>query len=238
MMFRFRYSVALPLLLMPFCLSAQVDRKEVRAGNRNYDKGNWQKAEIEYRKAQVKDTASFAANFNLSDALYRQENYEEAGKALDRLKDVAPGSVNAADYYYNLGNVACMKKDWEAAVEAYKQSLLRNPGDVEAKENLAYATAMLKKEGGGSSNKDPDKDHNDNQDDENQSQGKNDQEREQNQGQDDQKQQQPPQDEAKISPQQAQQMLKAIQAREKETSDRVQKEKAALQKSRQKDKNW
>ncbi|MBQ5486442.1 MAG: hypothetical protein IIT69_03225, partial [Bacteroidales bacterium] len=79
---------------------------------------------------------------------------------------------------------------------------------------------------------------NDNQDDENQSQGKNDQEREQNQGQDDQKQQQPPQDEAKISPQQAQQMLKAIQAREKETSDRVQKEKAALQKSRQKDKNW
>ena len=146
--------------------------------------------------------------------------------------------MNAADYYYNLGNVACMKKDWEAAVEAYKQSLLRNPGDVEAKENLAYATAMLKKEGGGSSNKDPDKDHNDNQDDENQSQGKNDQEREQNQGQDDQKQQQPPQDEAKISPQQAQQMLKAIQAREKETSDRVQKEKAALQKSRQKDKNW
>ena len=206
MMFRFRYSVALPLLLMPFCLSAQVDRKEVRAGNRHYDKGNWQKAEIEYRKAQVKDTASFAANFNLSDALYRQET--------------------------------CMKKDWEAAVEAYKQSLLRNPGDVEAKENLAYATAMLKKEGGGSSNKDPDKDHNDNQDDENQSQGKNDQEREQNQGQDDQKQQQPPQDEAKISPQQAQQMLKAIQAREKETSDRVQKEKAALQKSRQKDKNW
>ncbi|MCR5132498.1 MAG: hypothetical protein K6B16_00875, partial [Bacteroidales bacterium] len=75
MMLRFRYSVALPLLLMPFCLSAQVDRKEVRAGNRNYDKGNWQKAEIEYRKAQVKDTASFAANFNLSDALYRQENY-------------------------------------------------------------------------------------------------------------------------------------------------------------------
>ena len=146
MMFRFRYSVALPLLLMPFCLSAQVDRKEVRAGNRHYDKGNWQKAEIEYRKAQVKDTASFAANFNLSDALYRQENYEEAGKALERLKDTAPESVNAADYYYNLGNVACMKKDWEAAVEAYKQSLLRNPGDVEAKENLAYATAMLKKE--------------------------------------------------------------------------------------------
>ncbi len=238
MMLRLRYSLALPLFLMSVCLYAQVDRKEVRAGNRHYDKGNWQKAEIEYRKAQVKDTASFAANYNLAGSLYRQENYGEARKALDRLKEAAPGSVNAADYYYNLGNVASMEKDWNTAVEAYTQSLLLNPGDLEAKENLAYAKAMLKKEGGGSSNKDPDKDHNDNQDDENQSQGKDDQEREQNQGQDDQKQQQPPQDEAKISPQQAQQMLKAIQAREKETQDKVQKEKAALLKSRQKEKNW
>ena len=238
MMTSFRYSVALPLFLMSFCLYAQVDRKEVRAGNRHYDKENWQKAEIEYRKAQVKDTSSFAANYNLASALYRQENYEEAGKALERLKDSAPASVKAADYYYNLGNVASMKKDWDAAVEAYKQALLRNPGDLEAKENLAYATAMRKKEGGGSSNKDPDNDHNDNQDNDQQSQGRNDQEREQNEGQDNQNQQQPPQDEARISPQQAQQMLKAIQAREKETQDKVQKEKAALLKSRQKDKNW
>ena len=41
-----------------------------------------------------------------------------------------------------------------------------------------------------------------------------------------------------ISPQQAQQMLKAIQAREKETQDKVNKEKAAVMQSRQKEKNW
>ena len=46
------------------------------------------------------------------------------------------------------------------------------------------------------------------------------------------------QGDAKISPQQAQQMLNAIQAREKETQDKVNKEKAAVLKSRQKDKNW
>ena len=44
--------------------------------------------------------------------------------------------------------------------------------------------------------------------------------------------------EQKISPQQAQQMLKAIQAKEKETQEKVGKEKAALLKSRQKEKNW
>lgn len=42
----------------------------------------------------------------------------------------------------------------------------------------------------------------------------------------------------KISPQQAQQMLKAIQAKEKETQEKVNKEKAAVLKSRQKEKNW
>ncbi len=42
----------------------------------------------------------------------------------------------------------------------------------------------------------------------------------------------------KISPQQAQQMLRAIQAKEKETQDKVNKEKAEALKSRQKEKNW
>ena len=65
-----------------------------------------------------------------------------------------------------------------------------------------------------------------------------DQNQDQNQGDRPKPQQGEGQGEAKISPQQAQQMLKAVQAREKETQDKVNKEKAALLKSRQKEKNW
>ena len=43
---------------------------------------------------------------------------------------------------------------------------------------------------------------------------------------------------SEISPQQAQQMLQAIQAQERQTQDKVNKEKAAALKSRQKEKNW
>ena len=242
---------------------AQTDRREVRAGNRQFKKGNWQNAEIEYRKAQVKDTSSFAANYNLAGALYREGNYDEAGKSLERLKDVAPMSANSADYYYNLGNIAVQKKDWKSAVDAYKQSLLRNPGDLDAKENYAYAKQMLKNEGGdggddqqnqdqnndqnnqnnnNGQNQDNDQNKDQNQDqnkDQNQDQNQNnDQNKEQNQGDRPKPQQGEGQGEAKISPQQAQQMLKAVQAREKETQDKVNKEKAALLKSRQKEKNW
>ena len=235
---------------------AQTDRKEVRAGNRQYKKGNWQNAEIEYRKAQAKDTSSFAANYNLAGALYREGNFDEAGKSMERLKEAAPMSANSADYYYNLGNISVQKKDWKSAVDAYRQSLLRNPGDLDAKENYAYAKQMLKNEGGGGgddqknqnndqnqngqNNNDQNKDKNNNQDQSgNQDQNQNnDQNKDQNQGDQPKPQQGEGQRDAKISPQQAQQMLKAVQVREKETQDKVNKEKAALLKSRQKDKNW
>ena len=242
-----RYSLTAFLLALAcgVCM-AQTDRKEVRAGNRQYRKGNWQNADIEYRKAQAKDSTSFAAGYNLAGALYREGNFDEAAKTLDRLKEIAPASGRAADYFYNQGNVAVQKKDWKAAVEAYKQSILLNPEDLEAKENYAYAKQMLKDEeqqGGGGDNQ---QDQDNNQDNSGQDQNQNDNNGQQNDNPDQNQgdrpdlQQDPQQGEgdAKISPQQAQQMLKAIQAREKKTQDKVNKEKAALLKSRQKEKNW
>lgn len=241
-----RYSLTAFLLALAYgvCM-AQTDRKEVRAGNRQYKKGNWQNAEIEYRKAQAKDSTSFAAGYNLAGALYREGNFDEAAKTLDRLKEIAPASGRAADYFYNQGNVAVQKKDWKAAVEAYKQSILLNPEDLEAKENYAYAKQMLKDEeqqgGGGDNQQDQDNNQDNNQDNSGQDQNQNQNDNpDQNQGDRPDPQQDPQQGEgdAKISPQQAQQMLKAIQAREKKTQDKVNKEKAALLKSRQKEKNW
>lgn len=216
--------LAFALLLASISAAAQADRREVRSGNRQFRKENFTRAEIDYRKALVKDSSSFAASYDLANSLYRQNNFEEAGKTLEKVKDIAPMSPNSSDYYYNLGNVACQKKDWQAAVDAYKQSLLRNPADMDAKENYIYAKLMLKNQGGGGKDK-----NNQNQDQDQQNQ---------NQNQDKQNQQQGQQGQGKISPQQAQQMLSAIQAKEKETQDKVNKEKAALLKSKQKEKNW
>ena len=232
------------LFLSCLSLCAQADRSEVRAGNRQFRKGNWQKAEIDYRKALLKDSTSFAASYNLAGALYREENFEEAGKALEAVRDAAPLSVNAADYYYNQGNVAVQGKDWGAAVEAYRQSLLRNPGDMEAKENYAYAKLMLKNQENGGDGQNQDQNQNQDQDqnqDQNQNQNQDqnqNQNQDQNQDQNQGNQPQPQPQQGQISPQQAQQLLKAIQAREKETQEKVNKEKAAVMKSRQKEKNW
>lgn len=231
--------------------SAQQDRKDVRRGNRDFRKGDYREAEIDYRKALVKDTASFAANYNLANTLYRTGDMEQARKHLDTLKSVAPMSQYASDYYYNSGNVAVEMKDWQAAVDSYMQSLLRNPGDLDAKENFIYALKMLQNQqqnggGGGQDNHDNqdnqdqkdqngqnnDQDNKDNQQDQNQNQDG------QNQDNQDRKDGEGQQEQPKISPQAAQQMLQAIQAKEKETQDKVNKEKANALKARQKEKNW
>ena len=240
--------LAFALLLASISAAAQADRREVRSGNRQFRKENFTRAEIDYRKALVKDSSSFAASYDLANSLYRQNNFEEAGKTLEKVKDIAPMSPNSSDYYYNLGNVACQKKDWQAAVDAYKQSLLRNPADMDAKENYIYAKLMLKNQGGGKDKNNQNQDQDQQNQNQNQDQNKNQQnqnqnpnqqnQQNQNQNPNQQNQQQGQQGQGKISPQQAQQMLSAIQAKEKETQDKVNKEKAALLKSKQKEKNW
>ena len=212
------------LILSALPLSAQVDRKEVRAGNRKFRKGDFKNSEIDYRRAVVKDSLSVAGEYNLASTLYRQENYDEAVKALETVKDVVAADPHAADYYYNLGDVALQKKDYGSAVKAFRESLLRNPGDLDAKENYIYAKKMLQNQQGGGEG-DGDKNQDQNQQDQ----------QDQNQ---DQQQQQDQDQQPQISPQQAQQMLQAVQAKEKETQDKVNKQKAAVLQSRQKEKNW
>ncbi len=227
---------------------AQPDRRDVRKGNRDFRNEDWNAAEIDYMKALNRDSSSVAANYNLANTLYKKGDYDQARKTYDRLKETAPGTDIASDWYYNSGNAASMSKDWAAAVEAYRQSLLLNPGDMDAKENYIYAREMLKnqqnQQNQGQDNQDSkdNKDNQDNRDKQNDDDGQDNQDNRQNQdnkdngGQDNRSGasgQQP-----KITPQAAQQMLQAIQAKEKETQEKVKKEKAEALKSRQKEKNW
>ena len=232
---------------------AQVDKRDVRRGNADFRKENYKEAEIDYRKALVKDSLSMAANYNLANTLYREGDMEQAGKVLERIKEVAPSTLSAADYYYNLGDVAIAKQDWQGAVDAFKNALLLNPSDMDAKENYIYAKKKLEDQQNQQNQDNQDQNNQDNQDqnndqnqdqnndqnqddqnDQNKDNDQNDQNKDQNNNQNKNSQGQEP----KITPQAAQQMLQAIQAKEKETQDKVNKQKAEALKSRQKDKNW
>lgn len=224
-------------------VSAQTDRKEVRAGNKAFRKGDFRKSEIDYRKAVLKDSLSVAAQYNLASSLYRQDDYEGAQKALSSIAETVSGIEAAgtkADFYFNQGDVALAKKDYASAVKSFRQSLLLRPDDMDAKENYIYAKEMLRQSQDNQGGQDGD--NSQNQDDQN-NKDNNQQQNNDNQQQNNQNQQNPQDQnnaaaEGNISRQQARQMLNAIQAKEKETQDKVKKEKAEMLKSRQKEKNW
>ena len=227
---------------------AQTDRHEVRSGNRKFRKGSYKEAEIDYRKALLKDSLSLAGNYNLAGDLYRLERYDEACKALETIKEIAPDSESAADYWYNKGAAELQCKNYSEAKKSFRESLLLRPDDMDAKENYSYAKKKEEEQQQQQQNQDQNQDQNqqnkDNRD-QNQDNQQNQQDQNQNQDQnndqdkqDQQNQPQPQQDKQELSAQQAQQMLKAVQAKEKETQDKVNEKKAALLESRKKDKNW
>lgn len=247
-----RLMILILALVSAVTVSAQTDRKEVRAGNKAFRKGDFRKSEIDYRRAVLKDSLSVAAQYNLASSLYRQDDYEGAQKALSSIAETVSGIEAAgtkADFYFNQGDVALAQKDYAYAVKSFRQSLLLRPDDMDAKENYIYAKEMLRQSQDNQGGQDGD--NSQNQDDQNNQNNQNDQNNQDNnqqQNNDNQQQnnqnQQNPQDqnnaaaEGNISRQQARQMLNAIQAKEKETQDKVKKEKAEMLKSRQKEKNW
>ena len=240
---------------------AQVDKKEVRQGNKFFKEGNYKEAEVEYRKALIKDSLSVAGNYNLANTLMQQEDaanaeliYAKLGDTISRIPqnvDWKKGSVEvgkntlAPDYYHNLGNSLLEQKRYQEAVDAYKNALRRNPADNLTRENYIYAKKKLDDQQNQDQNQQQQQQQDQNQQDQNQDQQNQDQNKDQNQDKNqdqnqnneqnkDQQNGNPP----KISPQAAEQMLQAMQEKENQTQEKVKEEKARLLKSKQKEKNW
>lgn len=133
---------------------AQTDRHEVRSGNRKFAKKKYAEADIDFRKALVKDSLSVAANYNLANNLYRQKNFTEAEKYYSKTGDLLDAGFTSpsrnvnqnSDYLYNRGLNSLSSKDYSAAVEHYKKALLANPADLDAKENYIYAKKLLEEQ--------------------------------------------------------------------------------------------
>ncbi len=247
------------IILMAFCmvlvsgsLFGQEEREYIRKGNKLYKKSEFAGSEGMYRRAQAQEKNGGDAGFNLGDALYRQGRFGEAAGEFSKAAVTTEGdSLKQAEGYYNLGNSLLKEQKFEESIGAYINSLKLNPDNIQAKYNLAWAQDQLKKQEEQQKQQDQDKnqeqqqDQNKNQEqqqdqnkeDKNDQQDKNDQE---NQNQDDQQDKQPQQQQDQqpsISRDDAKRLLDAMAAREKETQEKVQRDKAAQAKVRV-IKNW
>ncbi|MFP3859204.1 MAG: tetratricopeptide repeat protein [Bacteroidales bacterium] len=125
---------------------SQSERKHIRQGNDEFTEKNFVNSEVAYRRAVEENPESFEALFNIGDALYKQEKYQEAAKQFSELVDDDLDKDKAAKVYHNLGNSLLNAGKIKESIEAYKKALKNNPGDIETKHNLTHALKKLKQQ--------------------------------------------------------------------------------------------
>ena len=231
-------------ILISVTLNAQTDKKYIRKGNREYDKNKFSESEISFRKAIDNNKQSPDAIFNVGDALYKQNKFEEAGKQFVENTNQSNDKIKKSAGLYNLGNSLLKANKFEESIEAYKNSLKMHPDNKEAKYNLAYAQDMLKKQqeqqkqqqDKDKQDKNKDKNKKDQNKDQKDQNKKDDQQKDQDQNKEDQKQQQQP-DKQQISKEDAERLLNSLANDEKNVQEKVKLAKASKAKVRTV-KNW
>ena len=115
-------------------------------GNVEFVDENLIDAEAFYRTAIAKDSMNNIASYNMANAFYKSGFNKEA---LNEYKSSIKKAKNKKDLhksFHNLGDVYMQSKDYQNAVNAFKNALLNNPQDDETRYNYALAKELLKKD--------------------------------------------------------------------------------------------
>jgi len=141
---------------------------------------------------------------------------------------------------YNLGNSLLKSGKLKESIEAYKNSLRLDPGNMEAKYNLAFAQDRLKEQEQqqqqNQQNQDQNKDQKNQEQDQNKDQNQ-DQEKKDDQKENEKQDQQQSEQQQSMSREDAERLLNAIANDEKEVQEKVKEAKAAKQRVKTL-KNW
>lgn len=253
--------VLLLTLFVPAIWAQKEVRKNIREGNQAYNEQRYGAAESKYKEALTQNPSSKEASFNLANTYYRQQKWDDALKEYERYLTVEKEDpIKAAAAWTGIGNTFLRQKAIEKylpkpekgqekdylklSMESYKQALRLNPKDDETRHNLAVVQKLIldeqSNEGGGqdqqqNQNKDNNKDNKDQNKDQNQNDNK-DKQKQNPKDQDDKSQN-------KMSQQNMEQILNALQQEEKSTQERVNQAKIKDQQrrnaaNRNQDKDW
>ena len=220
------------ILILFIFASCDKEKNYLREGNRDFEEKQYNKAEDNYRKSLNQDSTYKKAQYNLANSTYKQNKEDQYNQSLLYYeKAIAQDSIMdtsfTANTLYNRGNtnfkLALLDsiekgekytEGLKKAVEDYKKALKLNPQDTSAKYNLSLAMRLLKQ---------------------NQNQNK------QNKNQEDKNQQQKSKQQEQNKPKQNQdskRMLEALKNNEKNTLEKLKKEKDKKVINSRNNKDW
>jgi Ca-activated chloride channel family protein len=212
--------------LFPVISKAQNDKALIKKGNEAYEKKEYDNAIKNYQQAAEKNPANSTAQYNLGNALYKNNKTDEAVQAYDGALSNATSNADKAKAFYNKGVVLQNNKKLPECIEAYKNALKLNPQDEDARQNLQRALQQ-QKEQQKKENKDK-KEEKKPKDEKKQ--------KEKDKPKDEEKQEQPKPQPSKLTKQDAEEKLKALLQQEKNLQDKLRKVNTAT--SAKPEKDW
>lgn len=239
------------LLLVFLVVAAPIDdrKKKGREGNKQYNKREYAAAAQLFQAALASESeqnavlSSRLAN-NLGCTLNRQEDFEQATRVLQQAVESATSPTDRTRAAYNAGNTAFQAQDPSSALAFYKQALLSDPANELARFNYEFVRRLLEQQseqeqGEDSEQDDSDQEKQQNSDGEQQQEEQEPEQDEQAEPRDDPgEQEQEPQEqerEDEMTPEQAEQILQALQTDEEELMRQVWKMHG---KAKKVDKDW
>jgi tetratricopeptide (TPR) repeat protein len=190
---------------------SQNSKDEIFKGNKAYKENNFAAAESAYREVLKKDENNDIANYNLGNVLYKKEDAEEAAKYFDEAIKNTKDNQLKQKAFYNKGVAYQKAKKLPECIVAYKNALMLNPNDEDARQNLERALKQQQQQ--------QQQNKKDNQD-------KKQQPKDQKKNKEQQNKEPKPQP-SKISKQDAEEKLKSLLEKEKELQEKLHKLKGA-----------
>lgn len=139
-------SFFLALLLVFFAFSSVLAQKSynvlMHEGKQLFERKNYDEAAAKYAEAAKKNEKDFAAHYNLGNALYKANKYEEAKTQYEKANALSGTLSDKAATLHNMGNSYMKMNQPEKAAEFYKQSLKQDPYSEATRKN--YEIAKLK----------------------------------------------------------------------------------------------
>jgi Tfp pilus assembly protein PilF len=163
------------MLLMILCVSTSIFAQEDKQKQKDLREAqslmsdaameeSFVQAEGNYRTAIALAPESETAKYNLANSYYDTEKNSEAQQRFIQAANTAKTKPVKHKAYHNLGNTFMNEKQYDPAIEAYKNALRNNPTDDETRYNLALAKKMKEEEdkngGDGDDDKEQNKDQN------------------------------------------------------------------------------
>jgi Ca-activated chloride channel family protein len=211
---RVKMKIAVALFFFISCsLSSysQSARSSVIRGNKDYKANNFDAAENQYRDALKNSDSNVAANYNLGNVLYRKNNSDEAVKYYDNAIANTQNNSVKQKAFYNKGVAFQKEKKLPECITAYKNALILDPNDEDARQNLQRALKEQEKQ----------------QQQQNQNKNQKQQQPKNQPKNNQQKNNQPQPSPSKMSKQDAEEKLKSLLENEKQLQDKLHKLKGA-----------